>query len=43
MMNFDHPARLESAARVREDGRLHGEGRDYLVQEGDILLFHFQR
>jgi ribosome-binding ATPase YchF (GTP1/OBG family) len=24
-------------------GRLHSEGRDYLVQDGDILLFRFQR
>ena len=43
VMNFDDLARLGSAARVREAGRLHVEGRDYLVQDGDILLFRFQR
>jgi GTP-binding protein YchF len=43
VMNFDDLARLGSAARVREAGRLHLEGRDYLVQDGDILLFRFQR
>lgn len=41
--SFDDLARLGSPARVREAGRLHLEGRDYLVQDGDILLFRFQR
>ena len=36
------PARLGAAAKVREAGRLHSEGRDYLVQDGDLLLFRFQ-
>ncbi len=43
VMSVGDVTRLGSAARVREAGRLHSEGRDYLVQEGDILLFRFQR
>jgi hypothetical protein len=43
VMSFDDLARLGSPGRVREAGRLHSEGRDYLVQDGDILLFRFQR
>jgi ribosome-binding ATPase YchF (GTP1/OBG family) len=35
-------ARLDAAAKVREAGRLHSEGRDYLVQDGDLLLFRYQ-
>ena len=42
VMNFDDLARLGAAAKVREAGHLHSEGRDYVVQEGDILLFRFQ-
>jgi ribosome-binding ATPase len=33
---------LGSPARVKEAGLLKVEGRDYLVAEGDILLFRFQ-
>lgn len=43
VMSFADLARGGSAARVREEGRLHVEGRDYPVQDGDILLFRFQR
>lgn len=43
VMNFDDLVRLGSTARVRGAGRLHSEGRDYLVQDGDIILFRFQR
>ena len=43
VMSLDDLARLGSAARVREEGRLQSEGRDYLVRDGDILLFRFQR
>lgn len=42
VMSFDDLARLGAAAKVREAGRLHSEGRDYMVQDGDILLFRFQ-
>lgn len=34
--------RLGSVARVKEAGLWHIEGRDYLVQDGDILYFRFQ-
>lgn len=34
--------RLGSAARVKEAGLLHIEGRDYPVQDGEVLLFRFQ-
>jgi GTP-binding protein YchF len=43
VMSFDDLARLGGAARVKEAGRLHLEGKDYVVQDGDILLFRFQR
>jgi GTP-binding protein YchF len=43
VMRLDDLTRLGSPARVREAGRLHSEGRDYLVRDGDILLFRFQR
>ena len=32
-----------SPARVKEAGLLKVEGRDYLVADGDILRFRFQR
>jgi ribosome-binding ATPase len=35
--------RLGTAARVKEAGLLKVQGRDYLVADGDILLFRFQR
>ncbi len=38
--SFTDPVRL--AAKVREAGRLHSEGREYLMQDGDLLLFRFQ-
>jgi hypothetical protein len=43
VMSFADLDRLGSAARVKEAGRLHVEGKDYLVQDGEILLFRFQR
>jgi len=43
VMSYADLARLGSAARVKEAGRLHVEGRDYRVQDGEILLFRFQR
>ena len=42
VMSFTDLARLGAAAKVREAGRLHSEGRDYVVQDGDLLLFRFQ-
>jgi GTP-binding protein YchF len=43
VMSFDDLARWGTPARVKETGRLHVEGKDYLVQDGEILLFRFQR
>ena len=34
---------LGSVAKVREAGRLRIEGRDYLVRDGDVILFRFNR
>ena len=34
--------RLGSAARVKEAGLMHLEGRDYEVRDGEIVLFRFQ-
>ena len=43
VMPFAALDELGSAARVKEAGLLKVEGRDYLVADGDILLFRFQR
>ncbi len=43
VMSLEDLSRLGSPARVREEGRVQVEGRDYLVRDGDILLFRFQR
>jgi GTP-binding protein YchF len=43
VMNFQDLENLGSPAKVKEAGRLHLEGRDYLVQDGEILLFRFSR
>jgi GTP-binding protein YchF len=43
VMPFAALDELGSPARVKEAGLLKVEGRDYLVADGDILLFRFQR
>jgi GTP-binding protein YchF len=43
VMRFADLDHLGTPARVREAGRLQVQGRDYLVTDGDILLFRFQR
>jgi ribosome-binding ATPase len=43
VMPFTALDELGSPARVKEVGLLKVEGRDYLVADGDILRFHFQR
>ncbi|MFZ5447413.1 MAG: redox-regulated ATPase YchF [Thermodesulfobacteriota bacterium] len=43
VMRFADLDRLGSPARVKEAGLLKVQGRDYLVADGDILLFRFQR
>ena len=41
-MAFADLVRLGTAAKVKEAGLMHAEGRDYLVQDGEIVLFRFQ-
>ena len=43
VMGYDDLASWGSPAKVKEAGLLHVEGKDYLVQDGEILLFRFQR
>jgi len=43
VMSFDDLNHWGSHAKVKEAGRLHVEGKDYPVQDGEILLFRFQR
>jgi GTP-binding protein YchF len=43
VMRFADLDRLGTPTRVKEAGLLKVEGRDYLVQDGDILLFRFSR
>jgi GTP-binding protein YchF len=43
VMSYEDLNRLGSPAKAKEAGRLHVEGRDYLVKDGEILLFRFQR
>jgi GTP-binding protein YchF len=38
---FDDLARLRSLNAVKDAGLLRVEGRDYVVQEGDVILFRF--
>jgi GTP-binding protein YchF len=42
VMQFADLARLGSQARIKETGLLVVEGRDHVVQDGEILLFRFQ-
>jgi ribosome-binding ATPase len=39
--SFEDLARLRSLAAVREAGQLRSEGRDYVMQEGDVVNFRF--
>jgi GTP-binding protein YchF len=41
VMRYDDLARLGSAASARERGLAHTEGRDYVVQDGDIVHIRF--
>jgi GTP-binding protein YchF len=43
VMDFAELETLGSTAKVKEAGRLHVEGRDYRVRDGEILLFRFSR
>ncbi len=42
VMNFADLARLGSVAKIKEAGLLAVEGRDHVVQDGEILFFRFQ-
>jgi|UniRef100_A0A7C3Z074 hypothetical protein len=42
VMRFADLARLGSAAKIKEAGLLSVEGRDHVVEDGEILLFRFQ-
>ena len=41
MFNFDDIDRLGSESSVKESGRWRLEGRDYVVNDGDIMHFRF--
>lgn len=43
VMRFDDLQKLGSPARVKEAGLLMVEGREHVVQDGEILQFRFQR
>ncbi len=38
---FDDFNELESTAAVKDAGKLHVEGKEYIVQDGDVILFRF--
>jgi hypothetical protein len=40
-MNYDDLVTLGSEAKVKEAGKFSLKGRDYIVQDGDILSFRF--
>ena len=42
VMQFADLARLGSQAKIKEAGLLQVEGRDHVVEDGEILLFRFQ-
>ncbi|MGB2868174.1 MAG: DUF933 domain-containing protein, partial [Bacteroidota bacterium] len=41
ILKFADLNRLGSEAAVRENGLLHIEGREYLVEDGDVVFFRF--
>jgi GTP-binding protein YchF len=41
VVSFDDLVRLGSMAAVREKGLLRSEGKEYVMQDGDIVLFRF--
>ena len=38
---FDDLDRLGSWSKARDEGKLHLHGKDYIVQDGDVILFRF--
>ena len=41
IMKHDDLMRLGSEAAVKEKGLLHIEGKEYLIQDGDVVFFRF--
>ena len=41
VMSYDDLIQCGSAAKVKEKGLLRSEGKDYLVRDGDLMLFRF--
>ena len=41
VMNYSDLIQLGSAAKVKEKGLLRVEGKDYVVRDGDVMLFRF--
>jgi hypothetical protein len=42
VFRYDDLLRLGTPARVREAGLCRLEGKDYVVQEGDVIQFRFK-
>jgi len=40
-MSYDHLIKAGSEKAVKESGALRSEGKDYVMQEGDVVLFRF--
>ncbi len=43
IVTYEDFKRAGSLKEARAVGTVHNEGRDYVVQDGDIILFHFTR
>ena len=41
VVSYDEFVSLEGEQGAKEAGRLRLEGKDYIVQEGDVILFRF--
>ena len=41
VINFDQLEELGSMTKAREKGKIRIEGKDYIMQEGDVVLFRF--
>jgi ribosome-binding ATPase YchF (GTP1/OBG family) len=41
VIHYDDLVASGSVAKARETGKLHLEGKEYLVQDGDVLLIRF--
>ncbi|MFQ5810044.1 MAG: DUF933 domain-containing protein [Armatimonadota bacterium] len=41
VITFDDLARIGSWSEARDNGHVRMEGRDYVVQDGDVMLFKF--